>query len=72
MHLIQRITRTDFGHIEYEMIIEDPKTYTRTLRQAQTWVLRPEWEIMEYSCAENNLDLIASGLISWAPPELVD
>ena len=72
MHLIQSITRTDFGHIEYEMIIEDPKTYTRTIRQAQTWVLRPEWEIMEYSCTENNLDLISSGVISWTRPEVVD
>lgn len=69
MHLTQRFTRTDFDHIEYEMIIDDPKTYTRTLRQLQTWVLRPEWEIMEYSCMENNLELIQSGITNWTRPE---
>ena len=72
MHLIQRFTRTDFGHIEYEMIIDDPKTYTSPIMQVQTWVLKPEWEIMEYSCSENNLDLISSGVISWTRPEIVD
>ena len=72
MHLIQRFTRTDFGHIEYEMIIDDPKTYTRPIKQVQTWVLRPDWEIMEYSCSENNLELISSGIIKWSRPEIVD
>jgi hypothetical protein len=72
MHLVQRFTRTDFGHINYEMIIDDPKTYSRPIKQVQTWVLRPDWEIMEYSCAENNLGLIANGTIKWTRPENVD
>jgi len=72
MHLIQRLTRTDFGHIEYEMIIDDPKTYTRPLKQIQSWLLRPEWEIMEYSCTENNLELLKSGIINWSRPDSVD
>ena len=72
LHLTQRITRTNFGQIEYEMIIDDPKTYTRPIKQVQTWVLRPDWEIMEYSCAENNLDLLKSGIIDWKKPEIVD
>lgn len=72
LHLIQRLTRTDFGHIEFEMIVDDPKTYTRPFKQMQTWILQPDWEIMEYSCAENNLDLISSGIITWTRPENVD
>jgi hypothetical protein len=72
LHLVQRFTRTGFGQMEYEMIIDDPKTYTRPIKQVQTWVLRPDWEIMEYSCAENNLDLIKSGIINWTRPESVD
>ena len=72
MHLTQRFTRTDFNHMEYEMIIDDPKFYTRPLRQLQTWVLRPEWNIMEYSCMESNLDNITNGTISWSRPENVE
>ena len=54
------------------MIIDDPKTYTKQIKQVQTWVLKPEWEIMEYSCTENNLDLIKSGIINWTRPENVN
>lgn len=70
--LTQRITRTDSGLLEYEMIIDDPKTYTRPLRQQQTWVLRPDWNIMEYSCMENNLENIQNGTINWARPEILE
>ena len=71
-HLVQRITRTKFGRIDYEMIVDDPKTYTRPLKLVHTWVLRPEWEIMEYSCAEGNLELLQSGIIKWTRPAEVD
>jgi hypothetical protein len=70
--LTQRFTRTSFGRMDYEMIVDDPKTYTRPLKLKHTWVLRPEWEIMEYSCTENNLDLIRSGVINWKRPADVD
>ena len=70
--LTQRFTRTSFGRMDYEMIVDDLKTYTRPLKLKHTWVLRPEWEIMEYSCTENNLDLIRSGVITWKRPTEVD
>ncbi len=71
-HLVQRITRTKFGRIDYEMIVDDPKTYTRPLKLVHTWVLRPEWEIMEYSCAEGNLELLQTGIIKWSRPADVE
>ncbi|HYR84377.1 MAG TPA: hypothetical protein VE422_09900 [Terriglobia bacterium] len=70
LHLIQKFTRTDFGHIEYEMIVEDPKTYTAPIKNVRTFVLKPGWETMEYSCEENNLELIRNGTIKWQPPEI--
>lgn len=57
LHVIQRFTRTDLGHIAYEVTIDDPKTYTKPWKNARTFVLRPDWEIMEYSCMENNKSL---------------
>jgi hypothetical protein len=57
LHLTQRFTRTDLGHISYEMIVDDPKTYTKPWKNTRTFILRPDWELMEYSCEENNKDL---------------
>jgi hypothetical protein len=57
LHLVQRFTRPDRGHISYEMIVEDPKAYTKPFNNTRTLTLRPDWEMMEYSCEENNKSL---------------
>jgi hypothetical protein len=57
LHVIQRWTRTDLGHIAYEITIDDPKTFTKSWKNTRTFTLRPDWEIMEYSCEENNKSL---------------
>jgi hypothetical protein len=57
LHLIQRFSRPDLGHISYEMIVDDPKTFTKPWNNTRTFTLRPDWEIMEYSCEENNKSL---------------
>jgi hypothetical protein len=62
LHVTQRFTRTDATHLAYEVIIDDPKTYTSTWKNTRTFTLRPDWELMEYSCEENNKD-VAEGHI---------
>ena len=57
LHLIQRFSRPDFGHIAYEVTVDDPKTFTRSWKNVRTFTLRPDWEMMEYSCEENNKSL---------------
>jgi hypothetical protein len=57
LHLIQRFSRPDRGHISYEVIVDDPKTFTKTFTNTRTFTLRPDWEMMEYSCEENNKSL---------------
>jgi len=57
LHLIQRFSRPDRGHIKYEITVEDPKTYSKPWKNTRTFELRSDWEIMEYSCEENNKDL---------------
>ncbi len=56
LHLIERFTRTDDKHIAYEVTIDDPKAFTRPWKNARIFTLRPDWEVMEYSCEENNKD----------------
>lgn len=56
LHVIERYTRTDLGHIAYEITIDDPVMYTQPWKNVRTFTLRPDWEIMEYSCEENNKD----------------
>ncbi len=43
LHLVQRFTRPDLGHITHEMIIEDPKAFTRPWKTTRTFTLRPDW-----------------------------
>jgi hypothetical protein len=56
MHTIERFTRSDDKHIAYEITVEDSKAFARPWKNTRTFTLRPDWEIMEYSCEENNKD----------------
>jgi len=58
LHMIEKLTRTDAGHLAYEQTVDDPKTYTKPLVMKRTFTLRTDWEIQEYSCEENNKGLI--------------
>ena len=58
LRLTQRFTRTDEKHILYEVTVDDPVTYTKPWKNTRTFTLRPDWELMEYSCMENNKDLL--------------
>jgi len=56
LRVVQRFTRTDPKHFTYEITINDPKMFTKPWRNVRTFTLRPDWEILEYSCEENNKD----------------
>jgi hypothetical protein len=56
MHVIERYSRPDLGHINYEIVIDDPVTFTKPWKNTRVFTLRNDWEIMEYSCEENNKD----------------
>ncbi|HET6957984.1 MAG TPA: hypothetical protein VFI56_15420 [Vicinamibacterales bacterium] len=57
LQLTQRFSRPDLGHITYEVIVNDPKTFTKSWKNVRTLTLRTDWEMMEYSCEENNKSL---------------
>ena len=57
LHTVERYTRKDLGNIDYVLTIDDPKAYSKPWDSIRQWHLHPEWELMEYSCEENNKDL---------------
>ena len=56
LHTIERFTRTDDKHIAYQITLEDSKAFTQPWTNERVFTLRPDWEVMEYSCEENNKD----------------
>jgi hypothetical protein len=68
-HLIMTFTRPDMGHMTFNWTLEDPKTYTRPIKNERVFVLSPEVELMEYACMENNLDtLLRKAVTPWLEP----
>ncbi len=58
MVLTEKFTRTDAGHLGYEVTVEDPKIYTKPWTSKRVFTLRTDWQVQEYSCEENNKGLI--------------
>ena len=62
-HIVERFTRPDRDHMNYEVTIDDPKAFTKPWKNTRTWVLMAkDEEIMEYVCVENNKE-VSEGLI---------
>jgi hypothetical protein len=57
LHVIQKFRRADPMHLAYEVTVDDPKAYTRTFTNKRLFTLKPTWELMEYSCEENNKEI---------------
>jgi hypothetical protein len=57
LHTIERYMRTDLGHLENKVTIDDPGAYSRPFTVTFTARLRPNEELMEYICQENNQDV---------------
>ena len=54
-HVVERWTRSDADHLSLHLTITDAKFYTRPFTYTRTWIAgRPEDQLKEYSCAENN------------------
>ena len=56
LHTIERYTRTDLGTLENKVTIIDPAMYDKPFTLSFTATLRPNEELMEYICQENNQD----------------
>jgi len=53
----ERFRRVNFGHMQVDVTIDDPKTYSRTWKSdTMHFTLQPDTELLEHFC-ENNRDL---------------
>jgi hypothetical protein len=57
LHVMQRYRRPSLGHLEKEITIEDPGTFTKPWRIRDVWDLARGEEIAEYICNENEKDV---------------
>jgi hypothetical protein len=57
LHVTERFRRRDFGHLELQLTIDDPKAYTKPWTVSQTMQLAADTELLEYVCNENEKDL---------------
>jgi hypothetical protein len=54
-HSTERFRRRDYGHLDYEITIDDPKTYTRPWKVTIAFESFADNELMEAVC-ENERD----------------
>ncbi len=57
LHVIERFRRKDFGHMDIQITIDDPRAYTKPWTVTEQANLLTETELMEFICNENNRDL---------------
>jgi len=56
MRLTERFRRRDLGHMDMEMIIDDPKMYTKPWSIVAEFILQVDTELLEFICEENEKD----------------
>ncbi|MDO8630010.1 MAG: hypothetical protein Q7R41_05910 [Phycisphaerales bacterium] len=56
LRVTERFQRKDFGHMDIEITIDDPKTYTRPWKVTLPLNFQPDTEMLEYICPENEKD----------------
>jgi hypothetical protein len=56
LHIQERFRRRDFGHMDLQVTIDDPKMYTKPFTFKVTQLLLPDSDIFEYFCDENEKD----------------
>jgi hypothetical protein len=57
LHVTERIHRRDFGHMDIQITIDDPKAYTKPWTAELHPELIPDTELIEFVCNENEKDL---------------
>jgi hypothetical protein len=55
LRLTERLRRVNFGTLEIQITVTDPKTFTRPFTFTLQQRLMPDTELIEFVCAENNL-----------------
>lgn len=57
LSVIERFHRKDYGHMDLQVTIDDPKAYTKPWTVTEDVHLLPDSELLEFICNENNRDV---------------
>ena len=57
LHITERFRRRDFGHLDIEFTVDDPKAYTKPWTLNLPQLLYADTELLEFVCNENEKDL---------------
>ena len=55
--ITERFRRANFGHMEVELRVDDPKAYTKPWTVTLKQIITFDTELMEYVCLENEKDV---------------
>jgi len=53
----ERFRRVNYGTLEIELTIDDPKAYTKPWTIKVTQIIAPDTELLDYICLENEKDV---------------
>jgi len=59
LHVSERYRRRDFGHLDIDVTISDPKAYTKSWTVSVKAELAPDTEMIEFVCGEKNTTSLA-------------
>lgn len=57
LKITERFHRVNFGTMELQMTLDDPKTFTKPVTFKYNLVLLPDTDLIEYNCSEDEKDL---------------
>jgi hypothetical protein len=57
LHITERFRRLDFGHLDLQLTVDDPKAYTKPWTVPLQLQLLTDTELLEFVCNENERDL---------------
>jgi hypothetical protein len=63
LHIVERFTMIDQNTIQYDMTVDDPKTFTQPWRVSLLLNRSEDYKIYEYACHEGNaaIELVLRG-----------
>jgi hypothetical protein len=57
LKVTERLRRLDFGRLQFQVTIDDPKAYTKPWTVTEEFKLLPDTDLLEFVCNENNRDI---------------
>jgi len=57
LRVTERFHRRDFGHLDVQLTLDDPKTFTQPVTVKFTEILLPDTDLIESFCSDNEKDL---------------